>query len=152
MALPEIKGDGRLCADPELRYTPSGTPVASMRVACNKYRKNKTTGEWESGATTFLTINAWNGLAENLMTRFKKGQVVHFEGEFKVRTYEAKDGSQRLSPEVEAGHISDPVPRFKSDNNGAPQQQVQQPQQSPWQQQPQPLGGFGGGADEQPPF
>ena len=55
---------GNLTRDPELRFTPNGTPVASFGIAVNKRIQNKSTGEWENDAD-FFNVVAWFKLAEN---------------------------------------------------------------------------------------
>ena len=64
MAIPLTTMTGRLTADPELRYTASGTPVANFRMAENDNKYNEDTREWETTNTLFLTVNAWERLAE----------------------------------------------------------------------------------------
>lgn len=133
MALPRINATGNLVADPELKHTPNGAAVTNFRIACGSRRKNRDTGEWEDGDTTFLTVNAWKGLAENIASQFTKGQKITVDGRLKQRTYQTKEGQDRTVFEVEADEVSAPVSKF-NDN----------------QQQPQ--GGFGGFGNDQAPF
>ena len=134
MALPIVNiENGTLVADVELRFTPNGKAVCNFRVASNSRRKNQQTGEWENGDSTFLTVNAWEGLAENVANTFQKGSKVNVKGFLKQREYE-KDGQKRTVFEVEALDIAVPVSRFAD---------------GPKQEQP----AFGGGfSDEQAPF
>ena len=133
MSLPRINATGNLVADPELKHTPNGAAVANFRIACGSRRKNRDTNEWEDGDTTFLTINAWKGLAENIAGQFTKGQKITVDGRLKQRTYQTKEGENRTVFEVEADEVSAPVSKF-NDN-----QQAQQ-------------GGFGGFGNDQVPF
>lgn len=152
MALPEVNIiNGTLVADPELRFIPSGKAVVNFRTASNSRRKNPDTQQWENGDSTFLTVNAWEGLAENIAETFKKGDKVNIKGRLKQREYE-KDGQKRTVFEVEADEVSVPVSRFK-DDGGAHQGNPQgnrAPANDPWNSAP-PQGGFQGGADN-PPF
>ena len=133
MSLPRINATGNLVADPELKFTPSGAAVTNFRIACGSRRKNRDTGEWEDGDTTFLTINAWKGLAENIAHQFTKGQKITVDGRLKQRTYQTREGENRTVFEVEADEVSAPVSKF-NDNQ-------------------QPQGGFMQEVrDEQPPF
>lgn len=116
MSLPRINATGNLVADPELKYTPSGTAVTNFRIACGSRRKNRDTGEWEDGDTTFLTVNAWKGLAENFANQAGKGTKVTVEGRLKQREYTTREGEKRVVFEVEADDISIPVPRFADGN------------------------------------
>ena len=134
MALPIVTiENGTLVADVELRFTPTGKAVCNFRVASNSRRKNQQTGEWENGDSTFLTVNAWEGLAENVANTFQKGSKVNVKGFLKQREYE-KDGQKRTVFEVEALDIAVPVARFVD---------------GPKQEQPASGGGF---SDEQAPF
>ena len=55
---------GNLTRDPELRSTPSGTPVCSLRLACNGRRKNNETNQWED-APNYFDITVWGAQGEN---------------------------------------------------------------------------------------
>lgn len=112
MSLPRITATGNLVADPDLRFLNSGTAVANFRIACGSRRKNRDTGQWEDGDTTFLTVNAWKGLGENIASQASKGTKVTVEGRLKQREYTTKDGSNRTVFEVEADEIALPVSRF----------------------------------------
>ncbi|HBQ25323.1 MAG TPA: single-stranded DNA-binding protein, partial [Syntrophomonas sp.] len=83
---------GRLTRDPELRYTPNGTAVASFTVAIDrKYNREE---------TDFIPIVVWSKLAELCANYLGKGRLVAVEGRLQVRTYEAKDGQKRWVTEV----------------------------------------------------
>jgi single-strand DNA-binding protein len=91
---------GNLVADPELRYTATGVPVANFRLASTQRIK---TGEgWKDGDTLFLTVNAWRDLAEHVAESCNRGTRVIVTGRIKQRTYEPKDGGQVTVTEVEA--------------------------------------------------
>ena len=57
---------GNLVDDPELRFTPSGQPVAKFRVASTPRYRDNATGEWKDGDTLFLSCVAWRQAAENI--------------------------------------------------------------------------------------
>lgn len=137
MALPQITiTEGTLVADPELRYGQSGTAMVNFRVASNSRRKNEQTGQWEDGDTTFLSVSAFRGLAENIASQFGKGDKVTVTGQLKQREYE-KDGQKRTVYEVNAQSVSKPVSRFNdSEGSGGAQGQPQSRFSS------QPQGGF----------
>lgn len=63
---------GRLVADPEVRYTNDGKPVASFTIASSQRVYNKQTGQWEDGEATFLGCTAWSKLAEGVATLGKR--------------------------------------------------------------------------------
>lgn len=97
---------GRLVADPELRQTPSGVPVASFRIAVDRDFKNKETGEKE---TDFINVVAWRSTAEFISRSFTKGRMILVEGRLQIRKYTDKDGNNRTTAEVvaDAVHFGD---------------------------------------------
>lgn len=86
---------GNLTRDPELRYTPSGKAVVSMRVASSERVRNEHTGEWEDGQTTFYDVTAWGQLAENCSEHLSKGMRIVADGRWEEQTWEAADGEER---------------------------------------------------------
>src|SRR5215475_9591312 len=96
---------GRLTADPELRFTPSGKGVASFTIATNERRKNPDTGQWEDGDTSFFTCQAWNPLGENIVEHLGKGDAVVALGRIKQRKYQTKEGENRTVFEVNVDSI-----------------------------------------------
>lgn len=102
MALGEINVQlsGNLTADPEIRFTPSGTAVAKFRVACTPRRFNRDTNSWEDAETTFLSVEAWRVLAENVAESLKKGTSVLVNGKLRQRSYTSREGEQRTVYEV----------------------------------------------------
>lgn len=88
---------GRLTADPELRYTPSGTPVASFRIAVDRPFSNKQTGEKEAD---FINCQIWNKAAESLAKYMTKGRQIAVDGRLQVRSYDGKDGQKHWVTEV----------------------------------------------------
>ena len=89
---------GNLGADPELRYTPQGTPVASFRVAVNERYGGKETVEW-------FSIVAWAGLAEVCSQYLKKGSQVYIEGHLQTRSWEDSGGAKRYRTELVAQNL-----------------------------------------------
>ena len=89
---------GNLVRDPELRYTPSGLPVARFTVAVNRPRKKKDEAG-EKGEVDFIPVVAWRRLAEICGEYLKKGRPVAIEGKLQVRQFE-KNGEQRTVAEV----------------------------------------------------
>ncbi len=95
---------GRLVADPDIRYTPSGSEVAQFRIAVNRNFKLKGSEQWQE-ETFFVTIIAWNWLAEKVEKNFKKGNVVFVEGSLKIRDYEV-DGVKKWVTEIVARSLN----------------------------------------------
>ena len=93
---------GNLTKDPELRYTPSGTPVASLRLAVNSSFKDQAGQRKEE--TCFITIVVWSKQAEICNQYLKKGRSVFIEGRLIYRTWEA-EGKTRSTMEVRADRV-----------------------------------------------
>jgi single-strand DNA-binding protein len=89
---------GNLTKDPELRYTPQGTPVASFGLATNRSWTTDT-GEKRDEAE-FHRIVAWNKLAELCSQFLTKGKKVFVEGRLSTRSWNAQDGTQKSTTEI----------------------------------------------------
>jgi single-strand DNA-binding protein len=103
---------GNLTRPPELRYTPSGTAVADLRLAVNR---NYTTQSGEKREEAcFLTVVVWGKQAESCGEYLDKGSQVFVEGRLQTRDWEAKDGGKRTVTEVVAERV-----QFMSRTKGA---------------------------------
>ena len=91
---------GRLGADPEIRYTPSGRPVTNFRIATNEVWRDKE-GQ-QQDRTEWHNIVLWDKLAEISAEFLKKGSHVFIEGRLQTRTWEGQDGVQRRTTEIVA--------------------------------------------------
>src|SRR5437588_9514209 len=89
---------GRLANDPELKYTPSGIPVGSFRLAVDR-PFNNAQGERE---TDFIDIVVWRQSAEFAANYLGKGRLVAVDGRLQIRSWVAQDGTRRRSAEVVA--------------------------------------------------
>src|SRR5579864_2260441 len=96
---------GNLVDDPELRFTPSGQPVAKFRVASTPRFRDNSTGEWKDGDSLFLTCNVWRQAAENVAESLTRGMRVIVSGRLRQRSYETKEGEKRTVYEVEADDV-----------------------------------------------
>ena len=92
---------GRLTADPELRYTPSGAAVCSFRIAVDR-PFNSQSGEREAD---FINIVVWNKAAENTAKYMSKGRQIAVEGRLQIRSYDGNDGQRRWVTEVVADRV-----------------------------------------------
>lgn len=101
---------GNLTRDPELRHTPSGTAVATMRIAVND--RVKRSGEWEDAAYYF-DITVWAGLAENCAQYLSKGKKVGIVGKLTWREFE-HNGNQQQRVEITAFTVEFLSPRDDS--------------------------------------
>ena len=91
---------GNLGRDPELRYTPQGTPVCSFTLATNEKRKDKT-GEMQD-QTTWFRVTLWGRQAETASQYLTKGRPVYIEGRLRVEEWTDRDGKPRHTLEVHA--------------------------------------------------
>ena len=89
---------GRLTAEPELKYTQSGTAVVSFRLAVDRPYK----GQDGQRQADFITIQAWRQTAEFIAQYFHKGDPIGIEGPIQTRSYEDKHGNKRTAVEVVA--------------------------------------------------
>ncbi|MEY2414092.1 MAG: single-strand DNA-binding protein [Acidobacteriaceae bacterium] len=95
---------GNLGKDPEVKYTPSGTPVAKLTLATNERFKDKA-GEWQD-RTEWHNVVAWQRLAEIAGEYLKKGSKVYIEGRLQTRSWEDKQTNQKkYMTEVVAGDL-----------------------------------------------
>ena len=94
---------GRLGADPEKRYTASGMPVVTFRLATSSPRLNKE-GQREE-RTEWHRIVAWGKLAEICDQYLSKGRLVYIEGRIQTREWEDRDGNRRWTTEIVASNM-----------------------------------------------
>ncbi|ALD65405.1 single-stranded DNA-binding protein [Glutamicibacter soli] len=154
---------GNLTADPELRFTPSGSAVANFTIASTPRTFDRQTNEWKDGEALFLRASVWREAAENVAETLTKGMRVIAQGRLRSRSYDTKEGERRTVMELEVDEIG-PSLRFASAKvtrtqrsggggggfggggfSNAPQQNA--PQQ-PQQQQPQQGGGWNAPAND----
>lgn len=92
---------GRLVADPELRHTQQGTPVANVRMAVDRDFKRPDGGR----DVDFFPVIAWRGGAEFLVKYFRKGQLACVEGRLQARDYTDSSGVRRFVTEIVADNL-----------------------------------------------
>ena len=92
---------GRLTADPELRYTGGGIPVANFRIAVDRSFASSS-GERQ---TDFINIVAWRQRAEFAANYLTKGRLVAVDGKLQIREWTTQDGQRRRTAEVVADEL-----------------------------------------------
>ncbi|WPR65219.1 single-stranded DNA-binding protein [Glutamicibacter protophormiae] len=161
---------GNLTADPELRFTPSGSAVANFTIASTPRTFDRNTNEWKDGDALFLRASVWKEAAENVAETLTKGMRVIAQGRLRSRSYDTKEGERRTVMELEVDEIG-PSLRFASAKvtrtqrsggggggftNSAPQNTTQQgggwnpPANDPWNNSQG--GQWGDSNDSEPPF
>jgi single-strand DNA-binding protein len=91
---------GNLGADPELRYTSGGQPVADLRVATNRRFTGRDGAQQED--TQWHRVVVWGKQAEHCKEYLSKGRQVYVEGRLQTRSWEDRDGNKRWTTEVVA--------------------------------------------------
>lgn len=93
---------GNVAREPELKYTPNGTPICTFSVATNRNVKK---GEKYEEVPTFHRIVVWNKMAEFVSRSVVKGQKIYVDGRIDNRSYEKKDGTKGHTSEVVAFNV-----------------------------------------------
>lgn len=96
---------GNLTADPELRYTQNGLPVANFTIASTPRNFDRAANEWKDGEALFLRASVWREFAEHVAGSLTKGSRVIATGRLKQRSYETREGEKRTAIELEVDEI-----------------------------------------------
>ena len=96
---------GNLTADPELRYTQNGLPVANFTIASTPRTFDRQANEWKDGEALFLRASVWRDFAEHVAGSLTKGSRVIATGRLKQRSYQDKEGNNRTAIELEIDEI-----------------------------------------------
>lgn len=96
---------GRLVADPELKYTPSGIAVAQFRIAVDRPLSQEAKQQGQEKQADFIDIVAWRQSAEFASQYLNKGRLVAVEGRLQIREYVTQDGQRRKAAEIVADNL-----------------------------------------------
>ena len=107
---------GNLTSSPETRSTTSGVTVCSFTVAVDRKFKDQSGNK----TTDFFRVNAWRQLGEMCGRYLDKGRKVYVRGELQARTYEAKDGTTRMSLDVQADEVEFLSPKQSAEQHEEP--------------------------------
>ncbi|MEA2481722.1 MAG: single-strand DNA-binding protein [Thermoleophilaceae bacterium] len=94
---------GNLTRDPELRNTPSGTSVCSLRLACNTRRKDGS-GQWVD-KPNYFDVTVWGAQGENVANYCSKGRAIAVDGRLEWREWTDKEGNKRQSIDIIADSV-----------------------------------------------
>jgi single-strand DNA-binding protein len=136
---------GNLTRDPELRSTPGGTTVCSLRVAVNSRRKDGQTGQWVD-KPNYFDVTVFGSQGENCGQYLAKGRPVAVEGRLNWREWEAQDGGKRQAVDIIADAVQFLGSRDAPQSNGVVESDVPA-DTSDFQE-----AGVGSGADDDIPF
>ena len=90
---------GRVGTEPEMQYTPGGTPVTKLRLATDRYRKDA------EDETDWHNLVVWGGTAEAVNEYVAKGQRIYVAGRLVHNSWEGDDGQRRYRTEVHANEV-----------------------------------------------
>lgn len=102
---PQITVIGNLTADPELRFTANGAPVANFTVASTPRTLDRQTNEWRDGEAMFLGCSVWRQYAENVAESLSKGMQVIVTGKLRARSFETREGQKRTVFEIDVDEV-----------------------------------------------
>ena len=97
---------GNLTADPELRYTQGGLPVANFTIASTPRNFDRQSNEWKDGDTLFMRCSVWREAAENVAESLTKGTRVIVTGRLVQRSYETREGEKRTVVELQVDEVA----------------------------------------------
>lgn len=122
---------GRLGSNPEIKYTNSGSAVASFSMALTEYWRDKQSTKQEK--TEWINVVAWERLADQAQSFLQKGSLVFVEGKLQTRSWDDQQGQKKYKTEVVANQF-----RFLDSRSEKPQpsEAPQQPQESQQNQNP----------------
>ena len=142
MPIPTIQETAGVIAEPEMRFTPQGKAVLSIRLAFNDSRYNEETRQWENTKTFYVDATAWEQTAERLADQIRKGDQVYVSGRLETQSWE-KDGEKKSKPSLTVRTMrkleKNAPTQQQGGGNFAPAQSAGfggQPQPAPAQQDP----------------
>lgn len=96
---------GNLTRDPELRYTPQGTPVCTVNVASNDRQRDPKTKEYVD-TPTFFRATVWGQRAETVAQHFEKGSEIYIEGKLRPEEWTDREGRQRTTLGIQVSEFN----------------------------------------------
>ena len=131
---------GNLGADPEIRRTQDGRPIANLRIATSESWKDKSTGERREKTEWHRVVIFNEGLCRVVEQYLKKGAKVYIEGQLQTRKWQDQSGQDRYSTEVVLQNFNSVLTMLDSAGGGTPGARMQAVGGQ--------SGGFGGGRDD----
>ena len=106
---------GYVATQPTIKEVAPGISMLSMRVGWTPRKRDRATGEWVDGVSSFVTVICWRRLAHNLSICLRKGDPVVVKGRLSVRDWEDKAGARRTSVEIDASSVGHDLDRGVAD-------------------------------------
>ena len=127
---------GNLTRDPELRTTPNGYTVCDFTIAVNdrRGRNQQNAGGQQQDTALFFRVSVWRQMGEACAKYLAKGRKVYVSGPLTARTYQANDGTTRVSLEVTADDVEFLTSRAESEAMGGAPYDAPAPASSPMAQ------------------
>jgi single-strand DNA-binding protein len=107
----QVNVAGYVATDPKFKKVAGDISSAKLRVAYTARRRDKETGEWSDGPTSFVNVQCWRTLADNVKVSVHKGEPVLVMGRLQIRRFEDPDGAPRTAVEIEAMSIGHDLTR-----------------------------------------
>jgi single-strand DNA-binding protein len=107
----QVNLTGYVAADPKFKKVTGDISSTKLRVAYTARRRDRQTGEWSDGPTSFVNVQCWRTLAENVQMSVHKGEPVLVTGRLQIRRYQDSDGVPRTAVEIEAVSIGHDLTR-----------------------------------------
>lgn len=154
MSIPTINDIAGIIAAPELRFTPAGKAVLSLRLAFNDSKYDEQQQKWVNSKTFYVDAQAWEQTAERLADSLAQGDQVYVSGRIETQSWE-RDGEKKSKPVLNLNSV-----RKLAKAEGGQQRQpaqhqprTQAPQDDPWAAPAAAnAGGWGNGPDTEPAF
>jgi len=106
---------GNVGAEPELRTTPQGNSVCTLKIATSEAYKDKNTNEWKEH-TEWHRIVFWDNLAEQAAKNLNVGSKIYVEGKIRTRKYDDREGITRFITEIVASKLIILDPKTQKSN------------------------------------
>lgn len=142
MPLPRITVEGRVVADPELRFGTSGVAICRVRLVASDRRKNEKSGDWEDGDVLWITATCFKQLAEHVAESVAKNDLLLVTGRIRTDEWTTDAGEKKSAVSLTADSVAVSLQWRTVPHGEARVQRSSTPQPDPWSSN----------ATDEPPF